>query len=168
MKRALTIVGLTAVLMLVSLPAGAGGGGGCRGFDEATRTEIVASGNCFRSTVAHVSIGDEVTWRNDDAWQHNIVTTAFDGTENLSTHSVTFDRAGVYPYVCTIHHGMVGAVVVHDATDAPAKLAAPAAGAAEQVPASMAVSMVGAGLMLGVGVLLGRARGRRLLDRPER
>jgi len=111
-----------------------------------------------------VSIGDEVTWRNDDAWQHNIVTTAFRGTENLSTHSATFDRAGVYPYVCTVHHGMVGAIVVHDASDSSAVLAAPGSSAAE-TPAPVAVTIVGAGLMLGVGVVLGRARGGRLLDR---
>lgn len=163
MSRRIVFALLVVGASMIASPAHAGGGG-CAEYTTGSGTEIVASHNCFRSTVMQVEVGDTVTWTNDDAWQHNLVTPAFRGTENLTTHSVTFDQAGVYPYVCTIHWGMVGAIVVGDA-DVQAAAASTVTAEPATTSTPMAATIVGAGLLLGLGLWLGRGAGSRLLDR---
>jgi plastocyanin len=75
-----------------------------------------------------VSIGDTVTWINDDLTSHTATsgtpdsgaTGMFGGTDDSpeiigpegDTQSVTFDEAGEFEYYCTLHPNMVGTVVV--------------------------------------------------------
>jgi len=64
-----------------------------------------------------VSAGDEVTWSNADASNHNVV---FDDDSQESIPnlregekaSVAFKKSGSFAYVCTYHPGMEGRVVV--------------------------------------------------------
>ena len=57
--------------------------------------------------------GDTVTWRNTDDVAHNIV--GFGVDERLEpgdTLRHTFDEAGTFHYICSIHPGMEGTVTV--------------------------------------------------------
>ena len=86
---------------------------------------------CFGPIVARVEVGETVTWTNRDAALHNVFSAGGDwGWDssigpNGGTFSTTFTSPGVYPYVCTIHPTMAGAmaaasVVTRGATNAPA------------------------------------------------
>jgi hypothetical protein len=77
---------------------------------------------------AHVDVlvGDNVAWRNNSTRTHNI---NFE-TEGFNSGRLTprsganhqFTIAGVYPYVCTIHDGMIGEVGVYPLVlDGPVK-----------------------------------------------
>src|SRR5579863_2032948 len=63
-----------------------------------------------------VPVGATVTWTNSDDIPHTAVST--DGvfkSKVLDTDekfSYKFDKAGIYPYYCTIHPKMTGTVVV--------------------------------------------------------
>ena len=63
-----------------------------------------------------VDAGAEVTWLNTDSVPHNAIADdgAFDtGTLNQDDQaSVTLDRPGAYPYVCTFHPGMEATITV--------------------------------------------------------
>lgn len=117
--RRLCMVMTVLALLLVGLaaPAQAGGGGGCHGdFQDASTTAVEAGKNCFVPTVARVEVGDTVTWTNVDPVPHTATGAGgvFDAGDFLEggTATATFDEAGVYPYACLLHPGMVGAVVV--------------------------------------------------------
>lgn len=71
----------------------------------------------FKPKDITVSAGDEVTWVNADASNHNVVfdDDAQEGIPNLredQEDSVTFKSAGSFAYVCSYHPGMEGTVVV--------------------------------------------------------
>lgn len=71
----------------------------------------------YHPPVATVAVGGAVTWTNDSGVVHNVV---FDDDRITDSalfgdgeqFSATFDAAGRYTYVCTIHPGMTGAVIV--------------------------------------------------------
>ena len=69
----------------------------------------------FDPVAITVPVGATVTWTNDDNFTHNVT---FDGSEPLKLspgHSATrtFDTAGTFPYVCTLHpQDMQGSVEV--------------------------------------------------------
>ena len=64
-----------------------------------------------------VKVGEKVTWTNDDTVDHNVTATkgakfksrAFGGGK---TYSFTPGKAGTIKYVCTLHPGMNGTLVV--------------------------------------------------------
>lgn len=63
-----------------------------------------------------ITKGTTVTWKFDDQADHNVTASnnAFKST-NLhtgGTYSFTFNTAGTYSYICTIHQYMKGAVTV--------------------------------------------------------
>jgi plastocyanin len=70
----------------------------------------------FAPATVSVSVGDTVTWRNDGKIDHTA--TANDGsfdTGNVASGqsgSVTFEKAGSFAYICTIHPNMKGTVQV--------------------------------------------------------
>ena len=73
-----------------------------------------------------VSVGDTVTWTNDDTTPHTVTSGTggqpdgnFDSSPNLNplmapqqTFEHTFEEAGEFPYYCAIHPNMVGTVSV--------------------------------------------------------
>lgn len=73
----------------------------------------------MKFTPARVTIeaGDTVTWVWDDgSMPHDVSGDGFKSevqSEGNFTH--TFEDAGSYPYVCTLHSGMKGTVTVVDA-----------------------------------------------------
>jgi plastocyanin len=180
--RQITSIVVGAVLMVgVGLAPGvatASGGGGCGRavtYDGGARINI--HNYCFGPTILHVRPGETVTWVNRDTFPHSVLGAngswgSFDSLRrNGHRLSYRFVDAGVYPYVCTYHVGMVGAVVVGNgkvagATQAvttnagPVTLAqSPVAGSGEAieqnvVPAAVPARSWPAEVWWGMGVLL--------------
>jgi len=111
---------LVATLALVPAVAQASGGGGCgQAVTDRTGTQVQISGFCFGPTITRVDLGAEVTFTNLDPVPHSILGAngSWGGYDALKRHqpvTYRFSEAGVYPYVCTFHIGMVGVVVVGD------------------------------------------------------
>ena len=180
-RRATSIVAGALLMVGVGFAPGvakASGGGGCGRavtYDGGTRINI--RNFCFGPTILLVQPGETVTWVNRDTFPHTVLgangswggydTVRRDGGEV----SYRFVSAGVYPYVCTYHPGMVGAILVGNGeadastqsvtTNAgPVTLAqSPAAGsgaAIEQnvVPASAPARSWPAAVWWGMGLIL--------------
>ena len=104
------------------LPGPADAGGGChRGFEqgqtEGEGTTVDMVGNCFGTTVLRVAPGTEVTWVNRDEIAHRVDGVGWSVREDLdggARATLRFDDEGTFPYVCVLHPGMFGAVVVGD------------------------------------------------------
>ena len=96
-----------------------------------------------------VSVGDSVTWTNQDAAVTHTATAnngAFD-TGQIKTGAsatVTFKKAGTFNYHCSVHPGMTGRVVVVEAATAAASGTKP-----KNLPRTdVALSAAGSGLDL--------------------
>jgi plastocyanin len=159
-----------AVLCLVTTVglgvAPAAAGGGCHeaaenGQSEGTGTTVELSANCMRPTVLHTEAGSTVTFVNRDAVQHNLFGTTWGFGVLQPEASVTqrFDDEGVYPFACTLHPGMVGAVVVGE-------LAAPAAAAPVADETSLAVPLGAGGVVAAGGLALAGLLRRRRSAQP--
>jgi plastocyanin len=111
-------------LLFVLLPAApARAGGGCHGgpvkdvIGSTVHNTVDLEGMCFVQTIIRVQPGQSITWKNGDQMDHMVTGAGvtWGSLEDLrpgKTVSYRFDQAGVYPYACMIHAGMVGAVVV--------------------------------------------------------
>ena len=81
-----------------------------------SKVDITISGFKFDPDTVTVTIGTTVTWTNQDTTAHTVV--ANDGSwksDSLvkgATFSFTFDKAGTYTYICSIHPTMKGTVIV--------------------------------------------------------
>lgn len=70
----------------------------------------------FSPQTIEIPVGTTVTWTNNDVTQHTA--TAKDGTWDSGilgqgdTFSFTFDTAGTYDYICSLHPNMTGQIVV--------------------------------------------------------
>ena len=71
----------------------------------------------FHPDSTTVRVGEKVTWTNDENIDHNV--TATRGAKFKSqafgagkTYSFTPSKAGTIGYVCTLHPGMVGKLIV--------------------------------------------------------
>jgi plastocyanin len=112
------VLGLLASAGLAPGVARASGGGGCgRPVTDEQGTRITIRGFCFSPTILRVPPGESVTWVNKDGVSHNVlganaVWGGFNQLRRGGDVTYQFVRPGVYPYVCTYHPGMVGAVVV--------------------------------------------------------
>jgi plastocyanin len=87
---------------------GGGGGGG---------TEVSMADIAFDPAEVTVSAGDTVTWTNNDSVGHDVTADSFSsgdpgGMAGGATFEHTFEEAGTFDYVCTVHPGMEGSVVV--------------------------------------------------------
>ena len=126
------ISGLIAGLLLLvsaiscggdsTAPGGGGGGGG----GNCPVNTFCMINNTFFPNALTVMGGTTVTWRNDDAFAHNVTwdnatgrsaALAGDGTGDTGdfssgTHTRLFNTPGVYGFHCTIHFGMNGTLTV--------------------------------------------------------
>jgi plastocyanin len=107
-------------LALVPGVAGASGGGGCGGpVTDGVGTTVEIEEFCFGPTILRVAPGESVTFVNLDRSPHTVLgaNATWGGYDALKKgHEATYEfaEAGVFPYVCTWHVGMVGAIVVGD------------------------------------------------------
>src|SRR5688572_21470587 len=89
----------------------------------AADSAVTIAGFAFDPTTVTIQVGDSVTWTNQDSAAHTA--TAGDGSfdtgpiVNGASDTVTFDTAGTFAYICSIHPQMTGSVVV-EAAAAPA------------------------------------------------
>jgi plastocyanin len=127
MKRAIAL--LAACLALGIVVAGCGGdddGGDSGSPDTKEQPAPAAEGGSaevsmkdikFNPSEVTVKAGDTVTWTNDDGVGHDVTGDSFKSgdpgaLENGDTFEHTFDKAGSFDYVCTVHPGMKGTVKV--------------------------------------------------------
>jgi plastocyanin len=94
-----------------------GGGGGAAA--PAGGKAVVMKDITFKPADVTVATGDTVTWTNDDTVNHDVTADdkSFSSGDagNLAPGDKfkhTFDKAGTFKYVCTVHPGMEGQVVV--------------------------------------------------------
>jgi plastocyanin len=101
---------------------------GCSGSDSPTENEnpgggstVSVTNNAFSPSPIAVAVNATVTWQwNSGGVAHNV--TFNDGTASATQSSGSFPRtfqaAGSFPYVCTIHvaEGMTGVVTVSAST----------------------------------------------------
>jgi plastocyanin len=86
--------------------------------------DVNANQNLFTPATIIINPGTTVTWHNIDLEAHNVQKAAdnqdFGAPFGVKTpqflprdnYSFTFKKAGTYDYVCTIHNGMTGEVIV--------------------------------------------------------
>jgi plastocyanin len=129
-------------------PATAHAGSGCHGPDGSVYTEgpatVVRMDVCsFGPTVVRVPVGTTVRFLNTAPNEHLVIGRA--GTWGSGTlapnaeFSERFDAAGIYPFSCPLHPGMVGAVIVGEVVPAAEQVAANEPAAA---PATVDVAAV--------------------------
>ena len=117
---ALTLATLAVALLVGPVTtASAGGGAHCAPmFTDAETDVVLLKNNCFVPTIARVDPGTKVSFHNKDSMPHTVTGAVyiFGSMDEFSTgeRSFRFDEEGVYPYVCILHPGMAGAVVVGD------------------------------------------------------
>ncbi len=117
-RAVLMVVGVTLIVGASPEVAVGSGGGGCgRAVTDADGTRVGIRNFCFAPTILRVQPGETVTWVNKDSFPHVVLGAngAWGEYARLGGGrevSYRFVSSGVYPYVCTYHPGMIGAVVV--------------------------------------------------------
>jgi plastocyanin len=180
---------LTAATAILIAPwAGpAWAGGGChKPLTEGRGDTVEMKEACFGPSILSVDPGTEVTFVNRDAVVHNVGANGWGEYDDMhpgDAFTATFRESGIYPFACSYHPGMTGAVVVGDGAGAgsgasvmgPSTLTEAKAETAEGTGADVApssadpsaapVGWVAGGIVgLAVGASLGmiwRGRGRK-------
>ena len=106
-------------------PAGGGGGeakqeepaGGGDSAGAEKSVEVAMKDIKFVPATVTVAKGGKVSWRNDDSAPHDVTADDFKsgaagGMKKGDTFEHTFNSAGSFGYVCTVHPGMEGTVEV--------------------------------------------------------
>jgi plastocyanin len=103
-----------AVAALVLLPlVGAACGGSDEPSEPAAAGHVNVVDNRFDPKEISVAVGDTVTWDFKGQVSHNVVGPGFTSKiQRDGTFEHAFNSAGEYAYVCTLHAGMKGTVVV--------------------------------------------------------
>lgn len=122
MRRALPIPLLLAALALALSGCGGGSSGSSAGGGATTTADgavVIHMKNIqFQPKTLTVKVGQKVTWVNDDVVQHDVQSQS--GPEQIDSPlygngkswSFTPTKAGTYKYVCSIHPGMEGTLIV--------------------------------------------------------
>ena len=143
-RSAVGLALMTPLMMVVGIATARAGGGFCHGapVTDTSTDRVVIADYCFTPTIVRVGVGDPVTWLNKDGTPHAVAgangSWAGDGDLHMGDKAtVRFAKAGIYPYLCSLHPGMIGAVVVGEEGAAEvAGAAIPAALATGQPPAA--------------------------------
>jgi plastocyanin len=116
-RRSVWVAGLATPVLMAMLVVSARSSIRANAEQSATAAEVTIDNFSFRPQVLTVAVGTTVTWTNRDDIPHTVVSDdavfkskARDTDEKFS---YTFDKAGTYPYHCSIHPKMTGQVVVH-------------------------------------------------------
>lgn len=131
MRNKLRILALSTVemifLFILGVPVAAGGGGCHQGVTSADATDgdaptIEMIDACFTPTTLQIEPGSQVTFVSRDVeFTHNVGGNLWGHFEDMAEGDgfrATFDEAGTYPYACSYHPGMTGAIIVGDGTGA--------------------------------------------------
>lgn len=98
---------------------------GCGGSSHATRSpgppgtiHVVMKNIAYNPPVIRAKVGDTVTWTNRDDAPHNVTYAAGPRFNSSATFTqgvswtLVLRKPGVIHYLCTIHPGMVGVIIV--------------------------------------------------------
>ena len=117
--RSWSIVFLAVAFQLTFFaPNARAGGGACSAplTNQRTTEILIRDFKCFSPTVARIDVGDRITWVNRTFEDHNVASANVQWGSDIMGRggSVTFlfEEEGTFPYVCQLHTGMVGTVVV--------------------------------------------------------
>jgi plastocyanin len=120
-RKSFAVLGSAVVFACLAVSsAGASGGGACAPpITNGSVTRAVIKNWCYSPTVLHIEPGTTITWVNRDPAPHTITGAnrawgSYKKMRQGQALTFRFTRAGVYPYYCVIHVGMVGTVVVRD------------------------------------------------------
>lgn len=84
--------------------------------NEASAASVSMDGTTFVPGDVTVAAGETVTWLNKDPFPHNVASTPGDfASRNLQpgeSWRFTPRTEGRFPYVCTLHPGMAGTLIV--------------------------------------------------------
>jgi plastocyanin len=166
LRRSIAAALLAPFLLLIAALAApvTQAGGGCHGGSDTPPGDDAASvvkidGCMFYPTIARVPVGTTVTFINSGAAPHNVTGVGGEwGSGDLpngARYAHGFAQPGVYPFACTLHPGMNGAIVVGDgAADAPASAqlttSAPPTDARPAAPDPIGLGVAGlAGFVIG-------------------
>lgn len=79
---------------------------------------VAMDGTAFSPPEMTVAVGETVTWINKDPFPHNVTSSAghFHSPDLQPGQQWKFTptREGQFPYVCTLHPGMNGTLIVHN------------------------------------------------------
>jgi plastocyanin len=80
----------------------------------ASQSKVEITGFAFKPATLKTTVGKTVTWRNADAAPHTATASQFSSPQLAKGGSYRrkFTRAGTYTYLCALHPGMRGKVVV--------------------------------------------------------
>lgn len=113
------VLGAAAAAALLIVASGCSSSSAPAGGSSATSggpATVTVKNFSFSPADLTVPTGTKVTWRFEDAVQHNV--TANNGTfkspdlRKGQSYSYTFHKPGTYAYICTIHQYMHGTVIV--------------------------------------------------------
>ncbi len=114
MKVKASVLGVAAIGVMALI--GANSTAGADPQAQAAVVKKVSMGDNFFSPVkARVAPGDKVKWTNNGKVNHNVTFPNGFASGNLAPGESTvrkFNRAGKFPYSCTLHPGMNGKVKV--------------------------------------------------------
>ena len=115
-RKTVWIAGLFLTVMVATLLLSAASPRSSAKTPQTATAEVKVDNFSFGPATLTVAVGTTVTWTNRDDIPHTIVSTekvfkskVLDTDEKFS---FTFDKAGTYPYFCSIHPKMTGSVVV--------------------------------------------------------
>jgi len=121
MRRALVFTVAFLALAVGSIDLSyAGGCAPTAGTSEGKGVEVKLAKCGFLPTILHAPVGATVTWFNGDYLPHAVnglgwnATPAGEVTNPGINVSHTFSQPGIYPYMCYVHPGMAGVIVVGD------------------------------------------------------
>jgi plastocyanin len=117
------LVAFTLLALVGTLAAGCGGGGSSSGGSGPTSTAggqgggnaVTIDNLAFTPAALNLKTGQQVTWTNKQDIAHTATADggAFDHQMPPgATFSFTFDKAGSFPYHCTIHPSMTATIQV--------------------------------------------------------
>jgi plastocyanin len=81
---------------------------------KAAGSAVEITGFAFKPATLRVKAGTTVTWRNADAAPHTATGSKFSSPQlrKGGTYRYRFTKAGTYAYLCALHPGMRGRIVV--------------------------------------------------------
>jgi plastocyanin len=129
LRRLLVVVPFAVALMLVSVAAV--GLMTPNKADAQTTQAVTIADFAFSPASLTINVGDTVTWTNNDSATHTATATdgSFDTGELAqgASGSITFDTAGTFNYICSIHPQMTGTIIVQEAGGEPTATEPPTA-----------------------------------------
>jgi len=101
MKKTLASICATAAVAAVAVPALAAG------------PSVRVDDNFFKAKTVRIKPNTTVTWKWVGERPHNVTFSKFHSkTQEAGSYRHKFTRRGTFRYVCTIHDGMKGTVIV--------------------------------------------------------